>query len=85
MGQFDYLAFIEKKTGLLIDLKHKMTCLDLLRCLSPDSQIPTAAKMYGGSILNIVAFAKLSIFVGHCVISVRPCTVGRYGGPQYTP
>ena len=65
-----------KRTGLLIDLNRKMTCLNLSRCLSPDSQISISAIIYKVSVSNNDACLGLSNFVGRCIIILWWCMLG---------
>ena len=64
---------IVKITGLHIYLKRDMACLNLSRCLRPDSQISIAARIYEGGILNNDTCDCLSSFVGCCRRSVWRC------------
>ena len=59
-----------KITRLHIYLKRHMTCLNLLQCLLPDSQISISAGISEGSRPNNDSYEGLSHFVGRCIISV---------------
>ena len=50
-----------------------MTCLDILQCSRPDSQISVSKRMSKGSILNNYSCLGLSHFVGCSIISVQWC------------
>ena len=62
-----------KRTGLHINFKRKMTCLNILQCSRPDSQTSISVEMYEGSIANNDAYEGLSRFVGCCSRSVPQC------------
>ena len=62
---------ISKRTGLHIDLKHKMMCLNLLQCLIPDSQTSISARVSEGLGSNDYSFEGLISFVGSCKRIVR--------------
>ena len=70
-----------EENGVLIYLKHDITCLNLSWYSRLAIQLSIAAKKSGGSISNNDAFVGLSIFVGSYVIILRQCTVGRNSGP----
>ena len=69
---------IAKRTGLHMDLKCNMKCLNLSRCLSPDSQILISTRMSEVSRPNNDACEGLSFFVGWFRIIVRWCMLRGY-------
>ena len=59
------------RTGLLVDLKREMTCLNLSRWLRPYIRISISARTSEGSGSNNDACEGLSCFLGCCRISVQ--------------
>ena len=57
--------------GLHVVLKREMTCLNLLRCQRPDTQISIFVRMSKGNKSNNDACEGLSRFEGHCRLLLR--------------
>ena len=54
-------------------MKRKMTCLNLLQCLSPDDQISIPTRISKSSIWNNDACMVLHRVLGNCRIIVQRC------------